>query len=101
MLDAGHLGARRRFAYAAATLVGRLRRVPGDGRLRCGIVRVSAGTWIGVALLGGAMALARFLLDVAVSERRRRLPGGDARRQPQRHGRPRPARRRRRCTATR
>lgn len=30
---------------------------------------MSAGTWIGVALLGGAAALARFLLDVAVSER--------------------------------
>jgi fluoride exporter len=30
---------------------------------------VSAGTWIAVALLGGAAALARFLLDVAVAER--------------------------------
>jgi fluoride exporter len=30
---------------------------------------VSAATWIGVALVGGAAALARFLLDVAVSER--------------------------------
>jgi CrcB protein len=30
---------------------------------------VSAFAWIGVALLGGAAAIARFLLDVAVSER--------------------------------
>jgi fluoride exporter len=30
---------------------------------------VSAGTWIAVALLGGAAALARFLLDATISER--------------------------------
>jgi CrcB protein len=30
---------------------------------------VSAATWIGVALAGGAAALARFLLDSAVAER--------------------------------
>ena len=30
---------------------------------------MSAATWIGVALLGGAAALARFLLDAAVAER--------------------------------
>ncbi|HEX8752999.1 MAG TPA: fluoride efflux transporter CrcB [Solirubrobacterales bacterium] len=30
---------------------------------------MSAATWIGVALVGGAAALARFLLDAAISER--------------------------------
>jgi CrcB protein len=30
---------------------------------------VSAAAWVGVALLGGAGAIARFLLDAAVSER--------------------------------
>ncbi len=30
---------------------------------------MSAAAWIGVALLGGAAALARFLLDAAISER--------------------------------
>ena len=30
---------------------------------------MSAGTWIAVALLGGAATLARFLLDAAISER--------------------------------
>ncbi|MFN8163244.1 MAG: fluoride efflux transporter CrcB [Solirubrobacterales bacterium] len=30
---------------------------------------MSAGTWIAVALLGGLAALARFLLDAAISER--------------------------------
>jgi fluoride exporter len=38
---------------------------------------VSAATWIGVALLGGAGAIARFLLDGAVSARAGRdLPFG-------------------------
>ncbi|HKB51503.1 MAG TPA: fluoride efflux transporter CrcB [Solirubrobacterales bacterium] len=32
---------------------------------------MSAGAWIAVALLGGAAALARFLLDAAISERSR------------------------------
>jgi CrcB protein len=37
---------------------------------------VTAAAWVGVALLGGAAAIARFLLDAAVSERGGPFPLG-------------------------
>ncbi len=68
MVDAGYLGLAA--GYVAATLVGGFACVH-LATARCG-ARGScddAAAWIAVALLGGAVALARFLLDAAVAER--------------------------------
>ena len=82
--------------YAAASIAAGLRRDPPRDRAvrRTRMLAMNALVWVGVVLIGGCGAVARFAVDGAVgSSARARLPVRHARGQPQRRRRARPAHR--------